>query len=310
MKNELSSVRKKRKRNYNINKNINKRNTEVNIKKSVVMIMGIVIFVNCILTLIVDLQRNQSIHSRFIAIEFKLEEFREIDIANNKIQYIKEKAKDKNVDFIELLTFNMIYHHYHIDKNAHIITNLKPYNKYLKNKKFKEIYQYYQCVFSDLSYFPIPINKKNKIYVNFDDSWKNSRTYGGKRFHEGTDIMSDNNVRGYFPVLSISQGIVEKKGWLEQGGYRLGIRAKNGAYFYYAHLYSYAPELKIGDTIMPGQLLGFMGDTGYSKVEGTVGNFDVHLHVGIYFDYKDQEVSVNPYWILRYLSSYKLSYYY
>ena len=73
-------------------------------------------------------------------------------------------------------------------------------------------------------------------------------------------------------------------------------------------MYSYAPDLEIGDKVLAGQLLGFMGDTGYSKVEGTTGNFDVHLHFGIYYMEEDEEISVNPYYILKYLEQYKLSY--
>ena len=50
-----------------------------------------------------------------------------------------------------------------------------------------------------------------------------------------------------------------------------------------------------------------MGDTGYGKTEGTIGNFDVHLHLGIYIRTDHlEEMSVNPYWILRYLEKRKL----
>ena len=42
-----------------------------------------------------------------------------------------------------------------------------------------------------------------------------------------------------------------------------------------------------------------MGNTGYSKVEGTSGKFDVHLHFGIYYSDADREISYNPYWILE-----------
>ena len=110
--------------------------------------------------------------------------------------------------------------------------------------------------------------------------------------------MAENNIPGYFPIISITDGFVEKMGWLEKGGNRIGIRAKSGAYFYYAHLDTYAPGLKIGDKVIAGQLLGFMGDTGYGK-EGTKGKFDVHLHLGIYLSDENQEISVNPYWILK-----------
>lgn len=57
-------------------------------------------------------------------------------------------------------------------------------------------------------------------------------------------------------VVSMTDGVVEKKGWLEQGAYKIGIRSKSGAYFYYAHLESYADELEVGDFIESGDFLG------------------------------------------------------
>ena len=123
--------------------------------------------------------------------------------------------------------------------------------------------------------------------------------------------MADLNVRGVYPVLSITDGTIEKIGWLKLGGYRIGIRSPSGAYFYYAHLASYATDFKEGDPVTSGTLLGFMGDTGYSEIEGTTGNFDVHLHVGIYVMGTDgKEWSVNPYWVLRSLETRKRVYHF
>ena len=52
-----------------------------------------------------------------------------------------------------------------------------------------------------------------------------------------------------------------------------------------------------------------MGDSGYGDTPGTVENFPVHLHVGIYINDADgNEVSVNPYWVLRALDDKKLVY--
>ena len=59
--------------------------------------------------------------------------------------------------------------------------------------------------------------------------------------------------------------------------------------------------------IKAGDVLGYMGDTGYG-LEGTRGKFPVHLHVGVYFYTNGQEMSVNPYWLLRYLEHHKLKY--
>lgn len=157
--------------------------------------------------------------------------------------------------------------------------------------------------------FPVPISTREpERFVNYVDSWGYDRSYGGERQHEGTDIMADYNVRGYYPVVSISDGVVEKIGWLELGGYRLGIRCESGGYFYYAHLYDYAEGIEEGSKVKAGQLIGYMGDSGYSKVEGTVGNFDVHLHVGIYVMYEGEEISVNPYYLLKRLQIMKANY--
>ncbi|MBO5278438.1 MAG: M23 family metallopeptidase [Lachnospiraceae bacterium] len=160
----------------------------------------------------------------------------------------------------------------------------------------------YQTILSDLVYFPVMKSSRTEEWgITYAQSWLSERSYQNvTHSHEGTDIMALNNKRGYYPIVSMTDGVVEKLGWLEKGGYRVGIRSPHGAYLYYAHLYRYADGLKEGDTVKAGQLLGFMGDSGYSKVEGTVGNFDVHLHLGMYLKTEHyEELSVNPYWILR-----------
>lgn len=162
---------------------------------------------------------------------------------------------------------------------------------------------YERAVWSQLALFPVAesVNNDSNTVV-FEDSWMQSRTFGGERGHEGCDIMASLNVRGHYPIVSVSDGVVEKIGWLTQGGYRIGVRSSNSAYYYYAHLYDYAKDFTPGDQVRAGELLGFMGDSGYSEVEGTVGNFDVHLHFGIYLnDENGTEFSVNSYSILKYL---------
>lgn len=171
-------------------------------------------------------------------------------------------------------------------------------------KKNKDYQIPYQMIKKDATYFPIA----DLDSITYGNSWGGERNFGGKRRHEGCDLMSQSNIRGEIPVFSMSDGIVENKGWLTLGGWRIGIRSNNGVYFYYAHLDSYAHNLEVGQKVYAGQLLGFMGDSGYGE-EGTVGQFDVHLHLGIYLqgemllqgeDKKYQEeISINPYWILK-----------
>ena len=164
-----------------------------------------------------------------------------------------------------------------------------------------------RAVWDDLAYFPVARDSTGVLSVSFEDSWMFERTYQGERGHEGTDIMPSVNKNGVFPVVSMTDGVVEEKGWLELGGYRIGIRAPKGAYFYYAHLDSYA-QIEVGDEVKAGDLLGFMGDTGYGTEEGTRGKFPVHLHLGIYICPDEEEFSVNPYPALCYLKEKTVSF--
>lgn len=181
-----------------------------------------------------------------------------------------------------------------------------------KQEDIQRLRQKEEAIWSDLEYFPVPLPKReNTLTVSFDNSWMSERTFGGERGHEGTDIMASFDERGHYPIVSMTDGVIEKIGWLKLGGYRIGIRSSHGGYFYYAHLYDYAKDFKEGDTVKAGELLGFMGDSGYGEEEGTVGQFAVHLHVGIYLnDESGEEFSVNPYWILKWLEPKRLIYEY
>lgn len=178
-------------------------------------------------------------------------------------------------------------------------------------KEYEKLLVLYGKIWQDVEYFPVPESKTNQdATVSFENSWMYERNFGGKRGHEGTDIMAGINKRGYYPVVSMTDGVVEKIGWLTKGGYRIGIRSPLGGYYYYAHLYCYADDIKAGDTIKAGQLLGYMGDSGYGS-EGTVGQFAVHLHVGIYVNNEEgEEISINPYPVLKYFKEKTLQYSY
>lgn len=169
--------------------------------------------------------------------------------------------------------------------------------------------RYLKQVENEAVYFPVPESSVNSaLKTSYVNTWMTERTYGGKRGHEGTDIMASENQRGLYPVVSICEGVITNLGWLEKGGYRIGITTDSGTYYYYAHLDSYS-NIKEGDHVNAGDLLGYMGDSGYGE-EGTTGKFDVHLHLGIYFYTGGEEISVNPYYLLKYLENHKLKYSY
>ena len=245
--------------------------------------------------------------------EIDYDEFRNVRLDKTKLDNIKEythnllvvsnaNENDLYIDEISYLTYAMLLSDYDILEGevADERTYLRGISRVSKTKAFQELYYYYKAIFSDIKYFPVPLMGDGAQKISYEDSWCAPRTYGGNRSHEGTDIVACNNKRGYFPIISVTDGIIENMGWLEQGGYRIGIRSASGGYFYYAHLDSYAPELEEGDTVIAGQLLGFMGDTGYGP-EPTIGKFHVHLHFGIYVFSGSEEISINPYWILKIL---------
>lgn len=160
-------------------------------------------------------------------------------------------------------------------------------------------------ILSELIYFPLASDCSNIEICYYEDSWKNVRTFGGNRKHEGTDLMTVKNERGIYPVVSMTDGMIEQIGWLKLGGWRIGIRSASGIYYYYAHMESYAPELVEGMQIQAGEFLGFVGDSGYGP-EGTTGQFAVHLHIGIYLPGKKADKPVNPYPYLKKLENKKI----
>lgn len=167
-------------------------------------------------------------------------------------------------------------------------------------EKFRQQQNIYNSILNDVRYFPVPRSNKRTDWVNYVNSWNNERTYKGSRIHEGTDIMGDINKDGLYPVVSVSDGYISNIGWLELGGWRIGITSCNGIYYYYAHLDSYYRDFKTGDKVKAGDIIGYMGSTGYSKVEGTKNKFPSHLHFGIYIiPDTETEISINPYNILK-----------
>ncbi|SHK38914.1 M23 family metallopeptidase [Hespellia stercorisuis] len=177
--------------------------------------------------------------------------------------------------------------------------------KWKNHPDYPEYRKWCSAIYDDAKCFPVPKFIEKRAGVTFEDSWMYERNYGGKSGHEGCDIMAGENIRGYYPVLSMTDGTVTQKGWLPKGGYRIGVMSDHAVYFYYAHLDSYA-DLEEGDRVKSGELLGFMGDSGYGETEGTVGKFPVHLHIGIYLCEGTEEISVNPYALLHYLEDKKI----
>lgn len=201
-----------------------------------------------------------------------------------------QKQQKTGRDLGTMLTATMLHGNF---QPKEICQQELPYLRY-KKQEFSLLRDCYEAIWADLQYFPVP-----SWEISFENTWLSPREYGGKRVHEGCDLFGKVKISGYYPVISMTDGMVEQIGWLPLGGYRIGIRSAHGGYFYYAHLSGYERDFQIGETVLAGDILGYMGNTGYGR-EGTIGQFPVHLHLGIYISTPSKkEMSVNPYWILQ-----------
>ena len=141
----------------------------------------------------------------------------------------------------------------------------------------------------------------------------NSRSFGFKRKHLGNDLMGCEGT----PIVAMEGGVVEAMGWNRYGGWRIGIRSFDSKrYYYYAHLQKDKPfvmGLQEGDVVQAGDLIGFMGRTGYSDKENANNIQTVHLHFGmqLIFDESQKECNseiwINVYEIVRLLSAHRSS---
>ncbi|WP_373886040.1 M23 family metallopeptidase [Cytobacillus gottheilii] len=149
-----------------------------------------------------------------------------------------------------------------------------------------DIYKQYGRLNLDEHAFPVPLHST----YSYRNTWGDARGWGGRRIHEGTDIFAGYGV----PVRATSYGIVEMKGWNKYGGWRIGIRDINNNYHYFAHLSGFAKDLKVGQIVEPGMMIGGVGSSGYGP-PGTSGKFPPHLHYGMYKDNGITEWSYDPY---------------
>lgn len=162
----------------------------------------------------------------------------------------------------------------------------------------------FETVYGLKGYFPLA---RGFDYTHYDD-FGVSRSYGYQRQHLGHDMMGLTGT----PIIAVESGVVEALGWNQYGGWRIGIRSFDGKrYYYYAHLrqnYPYAEGLEEGSVVTAGDVIGYMGHTGYSTTEN-VNNIEVtHLHWGLQLIFDESqkegnnEIWIDVYPLTRFLS--------
>ncbi len=203
----------------------------------------------------------------------------------------------------------------YIDKAATRLQQGETKESLVKGLKY---YSYYEKVYSAVLGNMLGVQKKQQAdgaikeeygltvfspiakgfdYSSYDD-FGSSRSYGYRRPHLGHDMMGLIGT----PIIAVEGGTVEALGWNQYGGWRIGIRSKDQKrYYYYAHLrqnWPYAEDLSEGCQVEAGQVIGYMGHTGYSTKENTNNIQKVHLHFGLELIFHEsQKESDNEIWV-------------
>lgn len=146
-------------------------------------------------------------------------------------------------------------------------------------------------------------------YYSHTDDFGNGRNYGFKRKHLGNDLFGSVGT----PLVAVESGTVDMIGWNKYGGWRVGISSFDGKrYYYYAHLrkdHPYNENIKIGEVVRAGDVLGYLGATGYSDKENVNGMKRAHLHFGVQLIFHpsqkkgNNEIWIDVYNIVRFLRS-------
>ena len=114
-----------------------------------------------------------------------------------------------------------------------------------------------------------------------------------KGVHDGVDLVNTNSKGAHLLGWEVahSDGVVVStrnncKGFERTYGNYVKIKHDNGYYTLYAHIAYNTVKVKTGERVKKGQVLGYMGNTGYS--------FGGHLHFEVR-DTNDKKIDPVPY---------------
>lgn len=117
--------------------------------------------------------------------------------------------------------------------------------------------------------------------ATWSDTWGGIRRSSdtGLRPHLGQDVFCDYGT----PVLA------GEHGWIDHGSDATGglvarLHRADGSYWYYAHLSGYNPSVSSGESVSPGDVIGYCGTS------GNAAGSPPHVHFGLY----SGGVALNP----------------
>ena len=185
------------------------------------------------------------------------------------------------------ITKNMKYYNYYYEAYSAVLSGF--IGNYSIETENEDGTTCFEDKYGIKAFLPIA---QNYSFSHYDD-FGASRSYGFKRTHLGNDLMGSIGT----PIVAVESGTIEHLGWNQYGGWRIGIRSFDGKrYYYYAHLrkdHPYVAGLSEGSTVTAGDVIGYLGMTGYS-IKENVNNINVpHLHFGMQLIFDESQVEGN-----------------
>lgn len=182
-------------------------------------------------------------------------EFETIEEYDNSLNQGMEVVKQKGEDGVERVGQN-------VRSVNGTITFVEPVsNTTIKSPKNKIISIGTKVIpnVGSLSSWGWPTNKNYRISSYF--GYRTSPITGGRELHAGIDIAGTGLGS---PVYASNNGTVMIKTYVYSYGNYIIINHNNGYYSTYAHMNGFASGIKVGSTVSRGQIIGYVGSTGYS----------------------------------------------
>lgn len=296
--------------------------TKEYVKKKVKIKIGLILL--CIFLIPIFLVSCMSTILLILGGADEIEAMKEMDIPYRFLRKAYKESKKNNLKFSKVLTYAASEACLNEDNYTNEVLDIaidRAKKRSDMTRFEKDLYDIYRKIYDDLEVGPIP---EKKVYYKWDKKLKEwkihykeyfnyssyndfgaERTYGGYRRHEGNDLIADLGT----PIVSITDGVVTAKGWNEYGGERVGITTKKDTYFYYAHLDRYENGIEIGKHVSAGDIIGYVGDTGYGP-PGTRGKLISHLHlqIGFKLGLTKERTWFCPYNIVKFLDEYRITF--
>jgi len=168
----------------------------------------------------------------------------------------------------------------------------------------------FRNLLSEIRFFPIPLGFDNEFEPSYmyGDSFDTRNIMLANPRAGGTNIFDRENVPGRIPVVAVASGTVTAAGFTNTFGYRIEILGERGTVFTYSHLYMISDGVRLGQTIMAGELLGSIGNTGFAGAQHARGRAPAQLRFTISPQTRLtlDAFYINPYPFLRLLEDYRI----